>query len=144
MSQLFKPQYLSLGLFALVFGLELTTSPNHIFSYLYVGVTIVLSTKLNENQIKSLTLALGILTIFHGIEWQRMTIEPVTLINRSIVVIALAISAWLSIENRHYLETIALQKLELDTQQQLSNLREHHFWEQLKPSILVRKEPLDF
>jgi two-component system, NarL family, sensor kinase len=110
--------------FAIVIILEYTTPPEYVFGYLYTGTILLANYGLTTKTIWRITIAAIALTIFNLFF---PNVEPhslATVVNRSIAVIALAVTGWLSIRNRYYKETVAQSQAKLRTQEQLAILRE--------------------
>lgn len=115
---------LAIALFITILGLELITSADYVFSYLYIGPILLTSFRLSRRTTLTITFLAVMLTL--GNMWipgsDRFSIP--TLENRLIAVIALIVTWGLSDRNRHYQDTIAQQALLLQWQTKLASLRE--------------------
>ena len=111
-------------LFAVVVLMEFTTPSDYVFGYLYTGPILLANSRLSrlgKLQITLLTAALTLLNLFvpYGEK-----IALATVANRSIAVMALGVTGYLSDRNQQYEEAIAQTKAQLQSQQQLASIRE--------------------
>jgi two-component system, NarL family, sensor kinase len=90
--------------FAIVIILEYTTPPEYVFGYLYTGTILLANYGLKTKTIWRITFSAIALTIFNLIFPNFEPYSPATIANRLIAIIALAVTGWLSIRNRHYAE----------------------------------------
>jgi two-component system, NarL family, sensor kinase len=120
------PVILSLvvGLFGLVALLELVTSVDAVFSYLYVGPILLANLRLNRRIAIQLTILASALTIFNLWIPGSDHLTTVTIENRFIAVCALIVTEVLSHRNRYFEETIAQHKARLQFQNKLTSIRE--------------------
>ncbi|WP_017317458.1 sensor histidine kinase [Mastigocladopsis repens] len=109
--------------FAIVMALEYLTPPEYVFGYLYIG-SILLASRLNRKAVFNVTLAAAGLTLLNllipGVE----AINPPTVGNRLIAVIALLVTAYLSERNRRNEEAVAWTQAQLRSQEQLARMRQ--------------------
>jgi two-component system, NarL family, sensor kinase len=110
--------------FALVILLEYSTPPEYVFGYLYTGTILLANYGLKTKTIWRITFAAIALTIFNLFFPLFEPHRLATIANRLIAVVALGITGWLSIRNRHYKEAITDSQAQLRTQEQLATLRE--------------------
>lgn len=119
---------LIIGLFVVVFTLELSTHPDYVMGYLYV-IPILLTNflvnpKLNRARTSQLTIIAVILTIINIWIPGRYAIDAPMIVNRSIAVIALIVTGILSDRHRTTQKILAEQKAQLQSQEKLMNVRE--------------------
>jgi len=116
--------WLVVGLSAIVFVLEFSTSPDYIFGYLYIGSILLASAWLDRRItliIVSVAAFLTILNIwFPGLH----EVNAATVTSRLVAVLALVVTGFLSDRNRHYAEEIVQQEAKLHAQETLSRVRE--------------------
>lgn len=119
-----KTFWLVVGLFAVVFFLELETPPDYVFGYLYIGPILLASTHLSRRTTSLLTLVACVLTLINvwlpGLE----TIEVSTIASRVIATLALVVTGVLSDRNRLYQQTVLQQQAKLEAQEKLASIRE--------------------
>ncbi|MGL5061101.1 MAG: sensor histidine kinase [Microcoleus sp.] len=111
-------------LFAVIVALEFTTPSEYLFGYLYTGPILLANSRLSrfgKLQITMLAVALTLLNLFVP---YRETIALATVANRSIAVLALGVTGYLSDRNQQYQETISIAKAQLQSQEQLASFRE--------------------
>jgi two-component system, NarL family, sensor kinase len=110
--------------FMVVILLEYSTPSEYVFGYLYTGTILLANYNLNSKtiwRVAFMSIALTIFNLFFpGFEPH----SPATVANRSIAVMALAVTGWLSVRNRYYEEAITRSQAKLRTQEQLAMLRE--------------------
>ncbi|WP_017651339.1 sensor histidine kinase [Fortiea contorta] len=110
--------------FAVVIALEYLTPPRYVFGYLYTGTILLASSRLNRAAMFGVTLASVGLTLLNLLIPSLEKIDPSTIANRLIAVLALLVTGWLSQRNRHNEEAIADTKAKLRSQKQLARMRE--------------------
>ncbi|MBD2074304.1 HAMP domain-containing histidine kinase [Phormidium sp. FACHB-592] len=119
-----KTFWLVVGLFAVVFFLELETPPDYVFGYLYIGPILLASTYLSRQATFLLTLVACVLTLINiwlpGLE----TVEVPTIASRVIATFALIVTGILSNRNRFYQQTVLQQQSKLEAQEKLASVRE--------------------
>ena len=119
-----KEFWLVVGLFAVVFFLELETPPDYVFGYLYIGPILLASTHLSRRTTFLLTLVACILTLINvwlpGLE----TVEVPTVASRVIATVALIVTGILGDRNRLYQQTVLQQQSKLEAQEKLVSVRE--------------------
>lgn len=110
--------------FALVILLEYSTPPPYVFGYLYVGAVLIASTRLSRRAtigVTAVAIALTLLNLFvPGVA----AISPNTIANRAIAVLALGVTGWLGDRLQAYEQAITQQRLQLQAQEQLAQIRE--------------------
>lgn len=136
-SQMLKPQrifhskdwqlktfWLVVGLFIVVFSLEVATPPDYVFGYLYIGPILLASTHLSRRTTFQATLVACVLTLINvwlpGIE----TVKTPTIASRMIATLALVVTGVLSDRNRLYQQTVLQQQAKLEAQEKLASIRE--------------------
>lgn len=112
------------GLVALVSVLEFSTPIDYVFGYLYVGPILLASARLGQSATRTITEIAVVLTLLNLWVPGRDAIEPATVANRAITVLALVISALLSDRNRQFQRAITRQEVQLQAQEELIHLRE--------------------
>jgi two-component system NarL family sensor kinase len=110
--------------FAVVIGLEYLTPPEYVFAYLYTGPILVANSRLNRVVLLGMTLAACGLTLLNLFIPLGSQINPSTVANRLIAVMALVVTAILSDRNSRYEQAIASQQAQLNSQEQLARMRE--------------------
>jgi len=113
-----------IGIFGSVVLLELVTSIDAVYSYLYVCPILLANFRLNRNVAIRLTVFASILTILNLWIPGSHIITAVTVENRLIAVSALIVTEVLSYRNRCFEEAIAQQRVKLQFQDQLASIRE--------------------
>ncbi|MBW4483963.1 MAG: HAMP domain-containing histidine kinase [Tildeniella torsiva UHER 1998/13D] len=134
------------GLFAIIILLELVSSADYVFSYLYIGPILLATLRLNSRFAFRLTLLASFLTLFNLWIPGSHIITPYTIANRIIAVAAIVVAGVLSHRNRYYEEAIAQQQTKLQLQEQLANFRENFvstLTHDLKTPLLGAIETLD-
>jgi two-component system, NarL family, sensor kinase len=111
-------------LFAIVAALEFTTPSEYLFGYLYTGPILMANSRLSRLGKLQITLVAAALTLLNLLVPHGETIALATVANRSIAVMALGVTGYLSDRNQHYEEAIAQTKAQLQSQQQLASIRE--------------------
>lgn len=112
------------GLFSIVVILEILTSIDSVFSYLYVGPILLANLRLNRVIAIRLTVLASILTIVNLWIPGNHPITVTTVENRLIAVAALIVTEILSHRNRYFEEAIAEQRAKLQFQEKLASVRE--------------------
>ena len=111
-------------IFVLVILLEYSTPPPYVFGYLYVGAVLIASTRLSRRAtiwVTAVAIAFTLLNLFiPGVA----TITPDTVANRIITVLALGVTGWLGDRLQSYEQAITRQRLQLQAQEQLAQVRE--------------------
>lgn len=114
------------GAFTVVVMLEFSTPPAYVFGYLYTGPILVVNSRLSHLATFQVTLAACILTVLN-LFIPDETINPATVANRLIAVMALVVTGWLSDRNRRNEEAIAQQQAQLQAAEKLASMREDFF-----------------
>lgn len=109
-------------LFAIVVALEFTTPSEYLFGYLYTGPILLANSRLSRLGKLQITLVAVALTLLDLFVPDAEKIALATVANRSIAVMALGVTGYLSDRNQQYQEAIA--KAELQSQEQLASIRE--------------------
>lgn len=116
--------WLIAGLFALVLISELSTPPDYVFGYLYIGPILLANSRLSRATALKITVAAATLTLLNLWFPGSYEIRASTIASRLIAILALIITAVLSDRNRRYEEAISQQQVKLQSQEKLANLRE--------------------
>ena len=111
-------------LFIIVVALEFTTPSAYLFGYLYTGPILLANSRLSRLGKLQITLVAVALTLLDLFVPDREQIALATVANRSIAVMALGVTGYLSDRNQQYQEAIAIAKAQLQSQQQLASIRE--------------------
>jgi two-component system, NarL family, sensor kinase len=111
-------------LFAIVATLEFSTPSEYLFGYLYAGPILLANSRLSRLGKLQITLLAAVLTLLNLFIPYGENIALATVANRSIAVMALGVTGYLSDRNQQYQEAIAQTKAQLQYQQQLSSIRE--------------------
>lgn len=111
-------------IFVLVILLEYSTPPPYVFGYLYVGAVLIASTRLSRPATIGVTAVAIALTLLNLLIPGVATITPDTLANRIITVLALGVTGWLGDRLQAYEQAIIQQRLQLQAQAQLAQMRE--------------------
>ncbi|AIE76329.1 sensor histidine kinase KdpD [Synechocystis sp. PCC 6714] len=116
--------WLIVALFVVVICLEYSTPPPYVFGYLYIGAVLLASRKLGRWATRWVTMIAILLTLLNlfipGLE----PIAPVTIANRTITVMALGVTGWLSDRLQFYEKEITYQQAQIMAQDQLARMRE--------------------
>lgn len=111
-------------LFAVVIALEYLTPPEYVFGYLNIGTILLANYRFSRKTVFIITIIACAFTlvnlVFPGVE----AINPPTLANRLITVVALIVTAILSERNRRNKEMVANAQAKLLSQEKLSRMRE--------------------
>lgn len=113
-----------ISLFVLVLVLEFATPVDYVFGYLYTGPILLATSRLGRVATFYTTLVAVALTILNLWVPRNEVIEPSTIANRLIAVIALIVTGILGDRNRIYEQAIARQQAKLQAQAQLATVRE--------------------
>jgi two-component system, NarL family, sensor kinase len=114
----------TIGLFGLVFTLELLTPPDYVMGYLYISPILVAKTRLSRGATLSITAIAVVLTLLNIWIPGNEPIHSAMVANRLITVLALVVTGILSNYNRHIQQTLAQQQARLQIQAKLASLRE--------------------
>ena len=110
-------------LLAIVALLEFTTPSEYLFGYLYTRPILLANSRLSRLGKLQITLVSAALTLLNLFVSPGEAIALATVANRSIAVMALGATGYLSDRHHEYQEAIAIAKAELQ-QQQLASIRE--------------------
>jgi two-component system, NarL family, sensor kinase len=114
----------TVGLFGLVFTLEMLTPPDYVMGYLYISPILFAKPRLNRHKTFLLIVIAVILTLINiwipGYE----EIHASMVANRLITVVALVVTGILSDRSRHIQQALAQQQAKLQIQSKLATLRE--------------------
>jgi two-component system NarL family sensor kinase len=113
------------GIFAVVMTLEYTTPPDYVFGYLYTGPILLVNPRLNRSATFQVTLFASGLTLLNLVFPTIENINPATVGNRVIAVLALVVTGVLSDRTRRYEDAITQQKAQIHAQEQLASVREN-------------------
>lgn len=119
-----KWSWMIAGLMVVVLVVEFVTPVTFIFGYLYTGPILLTSAQLQRRrtaQVSAIAVGLTLLNLWIP---NPIEVNVVTLTNRLIASLALAVTGFLSDRTRYYQEAIAQQQTQLQTQDQLARLRE--------------------
>jgi two-component system, NarL family, sensor kinase len=114
----------TVGLFGLVFTLEMLTPPDYVMGYLYIMPILFAKPQLSRNTILQITAISVVLTLVNIWIPGNETIHPAMVVDRLITVFALAITGLLSDRNRYIQQTLTQQQAKLEIQSKLASLRE--------------------
>ena len=114
----------TIGLFGLVFTLELLTPPDYVMGYLYIMPILFAKPQLNRTSTLQITVIAVVLTLANIWIPGSETIYPAMVADRSITVFALVVTGILSDRNRYIQQTLAQQQAKLQIQAKLASLRE--------------------
>ncbi|OCQ95553.1 two-component sensor histidine kinase [Oscillatoriales cyanobacterium USR001] len=117
-------RWLIVCLFTIVAALEFTTSADYVFCYLYTGPILLANSRFSRLAKLQVVLVAWVLTLLNLFVSNAQPIELATVANRSIAVMALGVTGWLSDRNDRYQEDIAQAKAQLLSQQRLASMRE--------------------
>lgn len=113
-----------ISLFVLGLVLEFATPVDYVFGYLYTGPILLATSRLGRVATFYTTLVAVALTILNLWVPRNEVIEPSSIANRLIAVIALIVTGILGDRNRIYEQAIARQQAKLQAQAQLATVRE--------------------
>ncbi len=119
-----KTFWLIVALFVMVICLEYSTPPPYVFGYLYIGAVLLASRKLGRRATRWVTTIAIVLTLLNlfipGLE----PITSVTIANRTIAVMALVVTGWMSDRLQFYEKEIIHQQAQIIARDQLARMRE--------------------
>lgn len=119
-----KWSWIVTGLISVVLVLEFLTPAAFIFGYLYTGSILLASVRLRRRRTAQVTaIAVGLTLLNLWVPYGTQN-NAATIANRTIAAMALIVTGFLGDRNRYYQEAIAQQQAQLQTQEQLSSLRE--------------------
>lgn len=116
--------WVTVGLFGLVFILEMLTPPEYVIGYLYISPILLANPRLNRSTTFGLTIAAICLTLINIWIPGNQPIQAATAANRLITALALVTTGILCDRNRHIQQALAQQQAKLQTQEKLATLRE--------------------
>lgn len=116
--------FLIAGIFAVVMAMEYVTPAEYVFGYLYTGPILLANPRLNRSATFQVTLFASGLTLLNLVFPTIENINPPTVANRVIAVMALVVTGVLSDRTRRYEEAITQQKAQIHAQEQLASVRE--------------------
>lgn len=115
---------LIIGKFAIIFVLDFFTPPPYALGFLYTGPILLASSRLSRSatlQVTVMATGLTLLNLFiPNAEWMNSS----SVINRTLMALALVVTGWLSERNLCHEEAIARQKAQLQAQEHLASVRE--------------------
>ncbi len=120
---LLKQNWLIAGLFAVLIVLEFSTPPEYIFGYFYTGPILLANSRSSPQATLRLALVASGLTLLNLVFPGGVTINPATVANRLIVVLALIVTSLLSQRNQEYEKKLANQQVRLQSQEKLASMR---------------------
>jgi len=112
-------------IFAIVIALEYSTPSAYVFGYLYIGPIVFSSVRLQRQGLLVVILVASTLTLLNLVVPQVVLTELPIVANRTITMMALIVTGWLSDRNQRYESAIAQQRAELQAQQKLADIREN-------------------
>jgi two-component system NarL family sensor kinase len=111
-------------LFLVVIGLEYSTPSPYVFGYLYTGAILLASAYIGHRATLWVTgMAVGLTLINLWVPGSE-AVTLITVANRTIAVLALIVTAWLSDRIQRYEAAMLGQQIQLATQVQLAKVRE--------------------
>jgi two-component system, NarL family, sensor kinase len=116
--------WMSVGLFGLVFTLEMLTPADYVMGYLYISPILLANSQLDQTKTMQLTTTAVVLTLLNIWIPEHDTIQSGMVVNRLITVVALVETGFLSHYNRSIQQALSQQKAKLQTQEKLAFLRE--------------------
>lgn len=114
----------TVGLFGLVFILEMLTPTEYVVGYLYISPILFANPRLNRIKAYGLTIAAICLTLINIWIPGNQPIQAAMVTNRLITALALLATGILCDRNRHVQQALAQQQSKLQTQEKLATLRE--------------------
>ncbi len=114
----------TIGLFGLLFTVEMLTPPDYVIGYLYISPILFTKPRLNRTTTWQLILIAVILTLLNIWVPGNEPIHPAMVINRLVTVLALVVTGILSNHNHQIQQALAKQQAKLQVQEQLGSLRE--------------------
>jgi two-component system NarL family sensor kinase len=137
---------LIVGLFTLVLALELATPIDYVFGYLYTGPILLANARFGRTATFYATLIAVFFTLLNLWVPGGEAIEPFTIANRSIAVLALFVTGFLSERTRTAREASARQQEQLKTRERMLEMQEDFastLTHDLKTPLLGALEILD-
>jgi len=119
-----RTHWLIAALFVVVIVLEYSTPPPYVFGYLYIGAVLLASGQLGQGATRWVTAIAITLTLLNLVIPGLEPISTVTIANRAITVLALAVTGWLSDRIQRYEKAITHQHAQILAQAQLARMRE--------------------
>jgi two-component system, NarL family, sensor kinase len=120
----FSLLWVTVGLFGLVFALELLTPTDYVMGYLYISPILFVKPRLNRGATLRITAIAVVLTLLNIWIPGGEPIHIPMVANRLITVLALVVTGLLSDRNRRIQQALAQQQAKLQVQEQLASLRE--------------------
>jgi two-component system, NarL family, sensor kinase len=120
----FSLVWITVGLFGLVFGLEMLTPTDYVMGYLYISPILFVKPRLSRGATLWITAIAVVLTLLNIWIPGGEPIHPSMVANRLITVVALVVTGLLSDRNRRIQQALAQQQAKLQVQEQLASLRE--------------------
>ncbi|PSB46786.1 sensor histidine kinase [Chamaesiphon polymorphus] len=120
----FSRFWVTVGLFGIVFALELLTPADYVMGYLYISPILFFKPRLHRGSTIVLVAIAVVLTLLNIWIPGKQPIQPAMVANRLITVVALIVTGLLSDRNRYIQQTLAQQQAKLQVQEQLASLRE--------------------
>ncbi|WP_310414413.1 HAMP domain-containing sensor histidine kinase [Chamaesiphon sp. OTE_8_metabat_110] len=115
----------TIGLFALVFTLEILTPPDYVMGYLYISPILFAKPHLSRRTTLLITALAVVLTLLNiWVPGHHREIHPAMVANRLITVLATIVTGILSDRNRHIQQALVQQQAKLQIQEKLASLRE--------------------
>jgi two-component system NarL family sensor kinase len=115
---------LIVGLFAIIIVLDFFTPPPYALGFLYTGPILLASSRLSRSatlQVTVMATGLTLLNLFiPKAEWVNLS----SVMNRTLMALALVVTGWLSERNLSHEEAIARHKAQLQAQEHLASVRE--------------------
>ncbi|AFZ21697.1 sensor histidine kinase [Allocoleopsis franciscana] len=115
---------LIVGLFAIILVLDFFTPPPYALGFLYTGPILLASSRLSRSatlQVTVMATGLTLLNLFiPKAEWVNLS----SVMNRTLMALALVVTGWLSERNLSHEEAIARHKAQLQAQEYLASVRE--------------------
>jgi two-component system, NarL family, sensor kinase len=116
--------WVTVGLFGLVFTLEMLTPPDYVMGYLYVLPILFAKPQLDRHTTWQITALAVVLTLLNIWIPGNEVIHPAMVGDRLITVLALVVTGTLSDRNRQIQQALAQQQAKLQVQEKLASLRE--------------------
>jgi two-component system NarL family sensor kinase len=117
-------RWLIVGSFAIILVLDFFTPPPYALGFLYTKPILLASSRLSRSATLKVTVIATGLTLLNlfipNAEWHNFA----SLVNRTLMALALVVTGWLSDRNLRHEEAIAQHKAQLQAQQQLASTRE--------------------
>jgi two-component system, NarL family, sensor kinase len=114
----------TIGLFGIVFTLEMLTPPDYVMGYLYILPILVAKPELSQRNTFPITTIAVCLTLLNIWIPGNEQIQPAMVTNRLITVFALIVTGILTDRNHQIESTLAQQQAKLQVQSKLASLRE--------------------